>query len=496
MNRFRLIPWVLAGLGPGALTIPALASVESAAGSPEACFTAPDAQARQDRVAQGLLPRVMFSGETAPAPVQARMAEHRVPAFSVAVIRAGTLDWSAAWGRQQADGAATTCRSLFQAGSLAKPATVLAAWRMQQAGAIDLDADVDAYLTPWKLPAGRQNAEHPVTLRHLFAHTAGITPGGYEGYPRNAVLPTDLQTAQGLPPSNARKAEVLAVPGTTLRYSGPGYTVAEIALQQHFKRPFESLMRTWLTGPVGMRHADFSQPAPRDGEEHVARGHQGDGQPVPGGWHAHPEQAAAGLWATPADLAALLIELRKGWLGTSTVFAQASVHDLLARPFEEHAYGFRLIGDGEQVFLTHYGGTVGYRAGMTLNLRSGDGAVFMANADSGMDLGMEFFAAVSDTYGWSSFGPTRVERAATPPADVLQSLAGRYGFEDGPVVEVVPEAGVLTLVFPNGDRYPLSPIKGLPRAFIHADTGVRASFDGEGEATTIQLYGDTGRRVR
>ena len=64
------------------------------------------------------------------------------------------------------------------------------------------------------------------------------------------------------------------------------------------------------------------------------------------------------------------------------------------------------------------------------------------------------------------------------------------------MVEVVPEAGVLTLVFPNGDRYPLSPIKGLPRAFIHADTGVRASFDGEGEATTIQLYGDTGRRVR
>lgn len=178
MNRFRLIPWVLAGLGPGALTIPALASVESAAGSPEACVTAPDAQAWQDRVAQGLLPRVMFSGETAPAPVQARMAAHRVPAFSVAVIRAGTLDWSAAWGRQQADGAATTCRSLFQAGSLAKPATVLAAWRMQQAGVIDLDADVDAYLTPWKLPAGRQDAEHPVTLRRLFAHTAGITPGG------------------------------------------------------------------------------------------------------------------------------------------------------------------------------------------------------------------------------------------------------------------------------------------------------------------------------
>src|SRR5690606_33604699 len=96
------------------------------------CFTASDARMRKQQVEHNLLPRVAFVGETRPVGVEARMTEHRTPAMSVAVIRDGKLDWSAAWGRLQADGARAGCDSLFQAGSLAKPATVLAALRMRQ----------------------------------------------------------------------------------------------------------------------------------------------------------------------------------------------------------------------------------------------------------------------------------------------------------------------------------------------------------------------------
>lgn len=458
------------------------------------CVVADGAQARREQVIRHLLPRVVFAGETQPADVEARMARHATPALSVAVIRAGGLDWSAAWGHLQADGAPAACDSLFQGGSLAKPATVLAALRMQHDGSIDLDADIDTVLTSWHLPPGRQDADHPVTLRNLFTHTSGITPGGYEGYARGEPMPTDVQTVQALPPANGRKVDVLKVPGTALDYSGGGYTVAEIALQDRLRQPFETLMRIWLTGPVGMRQADFTQPAPAASEAHTARGHLADGSVVPGGWRNHPEQAAAGLWTTASDLAALLIELRKGWEGTSTVFPQAGVRELLATPIDGHAYGFRLIGDGDQVFLAHYGGTVGYRAGMTINLHTGDGAVYLANSDNGADLGREFLAAVSEAYGWPMFRAARVERT-TQPVEVLQALAGRYGFEDGPAVSVVYEREALTLVFPNGDRYALTPIRGASRAFIHADTGVRASFDGEAAATTLQLYGETGRRI-
>jgi CubicO group peptidase (beta-lactamase class C family) len=458
------------------------------------CYTASDASARKQQVELNLLPRVAFTGETRPVAMEKRMAEHRTPAISVAVIRNGALDWSAAWGRLQADGARAGCDSLFQAGSLAKPATVLATLRMQQQGLVDLDADMETILSSWHLPAGRQTLANPVTLRNLFTHTAGITPGGYDGYAQGQQMPTDSQTASAEVPSNSRKVEVLEAPGTSLIYSGGGYTVAEIALQDRLHEPFEQIMRTWLTVPVGMKQADFTQPLPATSRDYTARGHLTDGSLVAGGWHNHPEQAAAGLWATASDMAALLIEMRRGWQGKSEVFTQDSVRELLANPIDGHAYGFRLIGEGDRVFLTHYGGTVGYRAGMTMNLETGDGAVYLTNSDNGSDLGLEFLAAVSGAYDWPVFRSTLVERT-TQPVEVLKSLVGRYQFADGPTISVVYEQEALTLLFPNGDRYAMTSIVGDPREFIHPDTAVRASFDGEGKDMTIRLYGETGRRL-
>jgi len=478
------------------LGLSALLASTAQAASPWLCQLAPGALERKHQVEQSLLPQVLFVGETQPEPLAARMAAHRVPGLSVAVLRAGRLDWSASWGTGSLGGRALDCDSLFQAGSLAKPVTVLAALRMQQQGRLDLDRPVQHYLRRWQLPPGAQSAAKPVTLRHLLAHTAGITPGGYAGYAQGQPLPSDVQTVQGVAPSNARKVEVLAEPGRALRYSGGGYTVAEIALQDHFGQPFERLMARWILGPAGLRGANFSQPLPPAQQARAVQGHRADGSALPGGWHQHPEQAAVGLWATPSDLAALLIELHRGHLGRSKVFPQALVRELMAQPFEGHAYGFRLIGAGEQVFLTHYGGTAGYNAGMTLNLRSGDGAVYMANSENGLHLGPEFLGAVARAYGWASFDSQEwVTRRAQDEAG-LQALAGRYRFAaQGWQIEVVFEQQALNLVFPNGDRYALAAIEGEGGLnFIHPATAVRARFSGPAEALQIELYGQTGQR--
>ncbi|MBB2483718.1 beta-lactamase family protein [Mitsuaria sp. WAJ17] len=465
---------------------------DSRAGWP--CVAGPEGKVRRARVEQGLLPSVVFAGEGRPAEVTQRMAGHRVPALSVAVIHQGRMDWSAAWGERWRGGPAVACNTLFQAGSLAKPVTVLAALRMKERGLIDLDADVNALLKSYHLPPGAQTEANPVTLRHLLRHTAGITPGGYDGYAQGQVLPSDLQTVNGTLPSNARKVEVQLAPGTALRYSGGGYTVAEIALQDRLGQPFERLMREWLLAPAGMRQADFTQPLPKAGKARAAHGHRSDGSEVPGAWHNHPEQAAAGLWATPSDMATFLIEIGKGYRGESRVFSAALVRELMSEPSEGHVYGFRLSSEGNQRFITHYGGTLGYRVGMTLNLDTGDGAVFMSNGDGGMDLGLEFLGAVSRTYGWPVFRELQVVRAVQPEA-TLRALAGRYVFaEQGWRISVVYEKDALTLVFPNGDRYAMAPVEGGPRDFIHPATRVRASFEGELSDPQLQLYGQTGRR--
>ena len=459
------------------------------------CYTASDAQARKEQVEHGMLPHVVFDGEIKPVSVETRMAMSKTPALSVAVVHNGKLDWSAAWGQLQTDGADADCGSLFQVGSIAKPVTLLAALRMKTAGLIDFDTSIETYLSSYHLPAGRQTNANPVTFRNLLAHSAGIAPGGYAGYAQNEPIPTDLQIVRGEAPSNSRKVEVLNAPRASLAYSGGGYTVMEIALQDQLHKPFDQIMREWLLAPVGMRQADFTMPLPTSSHSHTARGHQIDGTIVTGGWNNYPEQAAAGLWATATDLAMFLLEIRKGYEGKSNLFTQASIREMLANPIANHAYGFRLIGEGDQVFITHYGGTVGYRAGMTLNLRTGDGAVFLANSDNGANLGEELFSAVSRTYEWPMFREEKVKRIKQPTA-VLQSLTGNYVFPElGWKVSVVYERDSLTLVFPKGDRLPLVmvPIQGRPREFIH-DTGVHASFDGDGKDMKIQLFGQTGQR--
>lgn len=492
MHRHLVFPLLLASVSNLALAGTAPPKVDKQSWS---CMTAADAQTRKLQVEQGMLPNVVFSGEDQKAGIEARMVKYKTPALSVAVIRGGKLDWSTAWGKLQHDGAHADCATLFQAGSLSKPVTVLGAMRIKQQGLIDFDRNIEAYLSSYHLPQGKQSDANPVTLRNLLTHTSGLTPGGYQGYAQGQPLPTDVQTVMAEPPSNARKVEVSQAPNGALRYSGGGYTVAEIALQDRLGKPFDQIMETWLTRPVGMREATFTIPLAAAHHARTARGHRADGSAVAGGWHNHPEQAAAGLWATPSDMAAFLIEVRKAWLGKSRIFTQEAIRELLAKPIEGHAYGFRLSGEGEQLFITHYGGTVGYNAGMTINLHTGNGAVYMCNSENGPGLGGEFLSAVSRVYGWPQFREVQVTRVSHA-VEALNALTGNYAFPDqGPVVEVAYDKDALTLVFPNGDRYAMAAIKGLPLEFIHPDTAVRASFERKGSDMLMQLYGQTARRL-
>jgi CubicO group peptidase (beta-lactamase class C family) len=95
----------------------------------------------------------------------------------VAVIEGSGLAWSSVTGG--APGA------LFQAGSIAKPVTALAALEPAARGQADLDADVNEQLTSWHLPG-----KHAVSLRQLLGHTAGAGVPFFPGYPQGGAIPT------------------------------------------------------------------------------------------------------------------------------------------------------------------------------------------------------------------------------------------------------------------------------------------------------------------
>ena len=67
--------------------------------------------------------------------------------------------------------------------------------------------------------------------------------------------------------------------------------------------PFTDIVHDWILSPIGMTSSTFEYLLPPDLERLTAHGHDGSGASMGAPWHVYPEQAAAGLWTTPTDLA-------------------------------------------------------------------------------------------------------------------------------------------------------------------------------------------------
>jgi len=386
--------------------------------------------AQPDRVAaveQGLLPAVVIQGTM---PVKRKLADEMarlgVPGVSVAVIHGGGIEWAKAYGAVTTGGAAVTPTTLFQAASISKPVTAMAALSMTEHGQFALDQDINSYSQHWKLPNNSVNGT-PATLRELLSHTAGTTVHGFPGYAGGTPVPTLVQLLNGAPPSNTRGVHVSTRPGSVWRYSGGGYEVVQYMMQERSKSTdFAALMDAAVLKPLGMRDSTYAQPLAPALLSRAALPHDGKGKPIAGGPHTYPEQAAAGLWTTPSDLARFAIETRLSAAGQSNKVLSQSMTQLMLSPvMSGFGLGLRIDGDGQSQTFSHGGSNAGYRATMVAYTERGDGVVVMTNGENGDELAGEVVRAVAAEYNW----PTqrmKEKRALQPTAEQLRALPGKY----------------------------------------------------------------------
>ena len=367
---------------------------------------------RQRAVEAGLLPAVVASGQPIPTwGIWDRMERHRVPGVSIAVINDGVVEWAEGYGLKQAGSSdSVSVFTLFQAASISKSVTAAAVLRLAERGVLSLDVDVNEYLISWQVQPNEYTAESPVTLRGLLAHNAGITVPGFPGYAAGEEVPTAVDVLAGR--GNTDPVKVVSVPGEQYRYSGGGYTIAQVLLEDLTGAPFHTVMEAEVLGPVGMSGSTFDQPLPDQLAAVAAVGHGGDGAPIQGKWRTYPEQAAAGLWTTPTELARFLLDLRGAYLGSSDAALEpATVREMLSGGLGDRGLGFWVVGTGDTLVIGHGGGNKGYRSLMVLYPETGDGIVVMTNAEGGSELRMEVARAVSQVYGWPHYNPSVRHRA-------------------------------------------------------------------------------------
>ena len=328
-----------------------------------------------------------------------RMAELGVPGVSVAVLVDGEIAWARGYGLADVEsGRPVTPNTLFQAASISKPVAALAALRLVESGRVDLDGDVNAYLTSWRVPDNAFTEQGPVTLRGLLTHRAGLTVWGFPGYGPDEEAPDGPGVLDGR--GNTDPVRVYKTPGESWRYSGGGYTVMQQLVADMAGKPFAAVMREEVLDPIGMSRSTYEQPIPPERQDDIATGYRSDGERVPGGWHTYPEQAAAGLWTTPSELALYAREMQRAWKGESTrVLGEALAREMLTPDADDWGLGPAISEDGER--FRHGGSNQGFRCTFAAYIDGDDGVFVMTNSDSGSELAAEIAITVAQAYGWS-----------------------------------------------------------------------------------------------
>ncbi len=193
--------------------------------------------------------------------------------------------------------------TLFQVASVSKWVTAWGVMKLAEDGRIDLDDPVSMYITRWRLPDGEFD-ETQVTVRRLLSHTAGLTDGlGYGGFaPGEPVqtLEASLTRAADASFGADGRVRVGARPGERFKYSGGGYALLQLLIEEVAGQPFNVYMQRAVLRPLGMTRSTYVLP---DDDLNVAEVFDSGSEAI---HYRFSAPAAASLYTSPADMARFL----------------------------------------------------------------------------------------------------------------------------------------------------------------------------------------------
>jgi CubicO group peptidase (beta-lactamase class C family) len=334
------------------------------------------------------------------------LKQFNVPGVSIAVIQDFKVALAVGYGVADAEtGTPVTPGTMFQAASISKPVAAMASLKAVQDGKFTLDQNINTILKSWKLPEGEFTKNGPVTPRTLMSHVSGTGDAfGFPGYALDAALPTLPQILDGTKPSNLRAVRLERAPYAGFEYSGGGVIIQQLALMDAVAKPFAQIAREWVLEPIGMSNSTYEQPLPAARHAQAARAHNNRGARMGDSWHVYPEQAAAGLWTTPTDLARFAIEVQLATVGRSRkVLSQATAREMITPVgVGPYAVGFDVSKQGEGWYFQHGGSNWGFQCTLIAHRIKGYGVVIMTNGDAGGGLIGQIQRMIQREYKWDA----------------------------------------------------------------------------------------------
>ncbi len=318
------------------------------------------------------------------------LEEFMIPGAAIAIFENREIIMQKGFGMADVKNARVVDQQTgFNIGSVSKTVTAWGIMKLCSEGKLDLDAPVSQYLSRWKLPESQFSVDK-VTMRRLLSHTAGLSLSGYPGFGPNDTLPSIEQSLSGAT-NGGGEVKLIFEPGEKYSYSGGGYTLAQLVIEEISGQSFAQYMKEQLLDPLGMQNSGF------DISEELLKtsslGHNRFGEPID--FEYFTAQAAAGFQTTIEDFSrfalATLGASADGQIGNPVL--EEKWIDLMANPaaeVEDAGYGLGHaifpLPNSSKILVGHGGANSGWRARLFVDRKAGDGFVVLSNAAGGSHL--------------------------------------------------------------------------------------------------------------
>lgn len=170
----------------------------------------------------------------------------RIPGMAIAVVEGERIIYRQGFGTA-AHGEDITSETPFFIGSLSKAITATAVMQLVDAGQVDIDQPIQAYL-PWFATADAA-LSRLVTVKHLLNQTSGLTRAnqGPLRLPRNASIEAAVRKLADQKPTYT--------PGMTFSYFNPNYTALGVLVESISGMTYQDYVREHIFRPLEMKHS-------------------------------------------------------------------------------------------------------------------------------------------------------------------------------------------------------------------------------------------------